>query len=108
MMTLSKLLQAYENDLGFVCDTEKCTCQAVFVVSIHAINFCDRLGATNSFHVFACGECAVQIQRVIYRRLMIERDKITDGALWVQCTTCKKQFGILEDACALTPLVNNE
>lgn len=104
-MMLSKLFTTFERDMGLVCDMNRCTRQAVWIVSIHKIDKCDEWAQSGCLHFLACEEHTEKSRELTKSKMRQMVALLPDEDMWVCCNKCGKYFKTIDDACRVESLV---
>jgi hypothetical protein len=105
-MKLSNLLCAYEREMGTVCDSKRCTAQAIKVVVLHMIDSCS--GQMPNMVYLMCEPCA---RRTVANAgdsmaRMKEALRHKDKKARLECTTCGRHIKRVADLCRIERLIN--
>jgi hypothetical protein len=103
-MRLSKLLWAYEKDMGIVCDTRRCTRQASQIVTWHVLDDCGD-GTDRVF--LMCAPCAKDTVDA-YREKFVQLKAAVrqrDPPIPLECTSCGRRITRLSQLCKTQRLV---
>lgn len=102
---LSRLFTTYERDMAVVCDVQRCTCQAVWIVSIHQCDRCDKFPQSGCLHAFMCDEHTEKARELTKSRMKQMGALLPDDQIWVRCNACGIHFKTIDDACRVESLV---
>lgn len=83
---LSKLLSAYESDMGTLCDRPHCTRHAVWVVSVHMIDHCTE-GKVNTV-ALRCRDCADVLAGQVSEKVRDIKAAVRTKGADYRCTGC--------------------